>query len=895
MTMRLNMAAFADCIGKIAEQGNISRPEAEAVLQDVANRVDVLRRKGAADPITQAAAEKAQQALTKAKQVKIDAIRNATKRDTWLAPILSGKVDDAIHKIRAKLYWAPGTDPKDNIQTFWRGLQSQLSSKLYANLRKEGLLEAARNPDFMRNIAREMWKINAGVASEAASKDPARRIAEITAPIAEYIKKRQNAEGALIADAKDFVAHTSHDPYLMRRGGRAGDKPPTADQAYQVWRNFIMPRLSDKTFEDVEVRPGETDAQAKDRFLRGAFEALVTGVRKTQSGDGSGYVKPQFEGSYNIARKLSEGRVLFFRDADGWSDYMSQYGKQRNFYSLMNDTVASGTRRIALMKFLGTNPENNFSQIIDRIGEHFRSQDMDGTVKFNNDLKGNLIQPSVYEVMGRLDGSANIPVNNLAATIGRTIRAFYRMVYLGGVSLTHAASLISTFPTEAAHHGIGVFERFNALGKALVPDWMKAEDRAGVLADLGAYGDGASRAAFDGFDHGMNLPGVMAQAEHYFHTAVGIDYLFGHSRAGFREMLAHNLGRQMEKPLEALEPHLRNLLGSYGIRQSEWDLLRAGDPLRTEDGKSYLTPSTALQLDGDKVAAHLQGAGALLADAKPEDALRAVEDYRQDLADRLMMYFEDGADHAVIKQGVRESALLKGSVRPGTWQDEVLSSFMMFKSWPLAMMHQAIGREFYQGLSTRDTALGIGAIVGLSTIAGYIRMSARDAFYGDQQRLPKSPGDAAKIALAALAQGGGLGILGDMLFGEMNRFGVSNASSIGGPVATDVAQLAKIFYEWEGSIGSDKAKDVWPELVRFGINHVPYGNLFYLKGSLDYMAWFHIYEAMHPGWWTRTNRQMQKEQGRSMLGYSPGAPVPYGVPPLYVSSGNRSAGLFGAH
>jgi hypothetical protein len=38
--------------------------------------------------------------------------------------------------------------------------------------------------------------------------------------------------------------------------------------------------------------------------------------------------------------------------------------------------------------------------------------------------------------------------------------------------------------------------------------------------------------------------------------------------------------------------------------------------------------------------------------------------------------------------------------------------------------------------------------------------------------------------------------------------------------------------------------------VRFGIGHVPFGNLIYLKGALDYLL---IYEAISPGWWERTN------------------------------------------
>lgn len=52
-------------------------------------------------------------------------------------------------------------------------------------------------------------------------------------------------------------------------------------------------------------------------------------------------------------------------------------------------------------------------------------------------------------------------------------------------------------------------------------------------------------------------------------------------------------------------------------------------------------------------------------------------------------------------------------------------------------------------------------------------------------------------------------------------------------------------------------------------------NLIYLKGALDYLLWYHLFEAASPGWWQRTNRRLEKEQGRTMVGYNPGRPIPY--------------------
>lgn len=894
--MKLNLGAFADCVGKISVRSGLTPQQSEVVIQRLADRAEKMRNKGVEDPFNAAAQEQAEKAAQKARAAKIDVIRNLEKRKAILDPILAGKITDAAPTLRGKLYWQPGADPKANIQSFWRGLNSKMMSLMWATLQKEGLIKAATNDEFFPHIAEEYWKISSDEPSSKPSNDPARRIAEIFAPIANHMKDRLNAEGAVIADAKDFAGHTVHDAFLLRRGGRGAGKTPTVDEAFARWRDAILPRLNhDKTFDELELRPGETEAQARDRFLRGTFEALVTGIRKTAPGKTMGdYVPLQFEGPSNIARKVSEGRVLFFKDAASWSDYMKLYGKPQNFFSLMTDTVGMGARRVALMHFLGTNPEANFDRILDKIGEHFRS-DVDGVNKFQQDVNGGLLQPNLHNVMSHLDGSANLPVNQLYSTIGKTIRAFYRMVYLGGVGLTHAASVVGTFPSEARHHGIGIFSAFGALGKALIPNAMKSEERLAAASDWAAYADGASRAAFNAFDHGWNLPGVVAQADHWFHAATGINYLFSHVRDGMKEMLSHNMGRQMDKEYGALEPHLRQLLNAYGVDEPAWDLLRNTDPLKVDDGKVYLTPRHAMEMNAGGVEALLRSQGKIAANATPETVDTAVAAYRQNVADGMMMYLEDASDHAVVKGGAREQAMLKGGIRPGTWQDEVLSSVMMFKTWPIAMLHQAVGREIYQSLSKKDAVYGMGMIIALSTLGGYLRMTARDAFYGTEFRKPKDLTEASKIGLAALAQGGGLGIFGDMLFGEVNRFGASNMSSFGGPVATDMSQLFHIYNEWASHLGTPTEKDVWPELTRFAINHVPGGNLFYLKGSLDYMAWYHIFEAMHPGWWARTNARMEKDQGRSMQGYSPGGTVPYGIPGVYLNDRGRTTGLFGAH
>jgi hypothetical protein len=158
-------------------------------------------------------------------------------------------------------------------------------------------------------------------------------------------------------------------------------------------------------------------------------------------------------------------------------------------------------------------------------------------------------------------------------------------------------------------------------------------------------------------------------------------------------------------------------------------------------------------------------------------------------------------------------------------------------------------------------------------------MMVRDATNGNPIRDPRDP----KTLMAALAQGGGVGLLGDFMFGETNRMGGGLIDTLAGPVLGDLGALAKIFYKVRDDtygIGGDAHhgkgtySDIWADIAHFTKGHIPFANLIGLKGALDYLLWNHIFEAISPGYWERTNRRQLKEQGRAKWGYTPGAGVP---------------------
>lgn len=878
--MKLKREAFGECIAEVAAKAGVDEDAAFGILQTVADHGERMRAAGKPNPFNAAAEDIAAKAKESAAQDRADALRNLVVRNNILADIRSGGGIGAAEQELRSLLHGTNKGGRESVQAAWRGHSDRWTGVLSAKLRQLGLEHAAISGDLDKEVSEALWAMNAKTDIPSAVSKPARDIAAAIKPMLDLAKDRLNAAGAHIGDATDFVSHTSHDPVKMRRAAGAGE---SVDSAFKAWWDFTKPNLAEKTFEDVLPREGESPIDAQNRFGRSVYEALVSGVHMTQKGlDGvdpaaDARVPPSYEGGHNIARSISQQRVLFWKDGAAWNSYAERFGRSQTLTQGVMNSLDRGGRDLALMETFGTNPAGNLQMVIRKVQEEYRG-DLDGLAAFRKKV------PGLENVMGRLDGSLNIPHNEQAAAINANFRTWESVADLGGVGITHFASIWPTVTSELAHHGVGRLETVGRLIEALTTGKGDAE-RQEILGDLGAYAGGLNRDIQSKWQADTPIPGKVSGMANTFMKYTGIHYVFDRTQAAVRELLSSQLGRSAGTAFGELNANLQMILGKYGLGEKEWDLLRASPDMPTSQGRTYMTPSVAYKTDPAAIEALLRSRGELAEDAPDDMVQRGVQHFQWGLADKLSAYYSDAAAHSVVTAGVKERAFILGSSRPGSFTGELLRYLAQFKMWPLAALDQVLGREIYMSTSKGQAAFNIGTMIALSTAGGYMRMAINDAARGHPQRNPMDP----RTLMAALAQGGGIGIVGDFLFGESNRMGTGPLATLAGPVLTDVGSLYGIFNRFrEDSSNPDpdeRAKaiqHVWPDLLRFGVSHVPFANLVYLKGALDYMLLYHMYEAASPGWWNRTSARVEKETGRTMAGYTPGGGIPYGVPGLYL-------------
>jgi hypothetical protein len=111
--------------------------------------------------------------------------------------------------------------------------------------------------------------------------------------------------------------------------------------------------------------------------------------------------------------------------------------------------------------------------------------------------------------------------------------------------------------------------------------------------------------------------------------------------------------------------------------------------------------------------------------------------------------------------------------------------------------------------------------------------------------------------MAAMTQGGGLGIYGDFMFGESNRFGGGLWSTALGPAAGAVNDVYDLYQ------CAKSGDDPSAQALRVAMSNTPFLNLFYTRTALDYLLLYRLQEAMNPGYLRRMQRRVEQDNSQT--------------------------------
>ena len=758
-------------------------------------------------------------------------------------------------------------DGMNSVDARQQGIMSKYAGELLAALHKEKLEKLFLSKELEPQIFKAMFDGDDFDINVAGGKE-AKRIAEIIQITQKRMLKRKNQQGAMIAELKNYAVRQSHDPILLRAGAKTDAE---LEAARTSWVEYMLrPDVLDpKTFENKPpTRMGAP--YTNEEFLRDIWNNLVSGqhdkVDALRGDDGQIDSLDSFTGPANLAKKLSQSRIIHFKDGAAAHAYFKTYSRMSLSDAVMN-AISHDAQSIGLMEKFGTNPKAMFDRVLDDLKDVNRANAnrIDQIVKKEGRLKNQFKE---------LDGTtrargAGRPVIFGAdfAGIAAGWRMLQNMSKLGMATITSFSDIASKASFINTRTDRGIFTSYARAFSDIFRNYSSQDQkRLAFLLNVGV--DGYNGDVFARFGANDSGPGMMAKAHNIFFRLNGMNYWNNAQKVGLAKMLAADLATYADQSFASLPNATLFNLQRYGINETEWNLMRQMD-LEAVDGNKYMTSSGVDALPDSAISqAALAKANQTRKRKLKQPTQAMIDKYRDDLATKIATYLTDSADTAIPTPGAKERAFMNFGQERGTVLGEAIRAIMQLKGFPITYVMKGMSGQYYTkkqlaGMNPNDKRFSSSGLVGLAqmmvgaTMMGYLSVQLKEIIKGKEPLDVFSDETALNTELLtkAMLQGGGMGIYGDFLFGEYNKYGQTLSQSLLGPTFGSIDDIARIY----NNVLSGDVDAITKNATRFAISNTPGYNLFYTKTALDYLFIYGLMEHSNPGYLRRMEKRMQRD------------------------------------
>lgn len=751
---------------------------------------------------------------------------------------------------------------QNSVDARQQAIMTKYAGELVAALRREKLDTLFKSGELDEKIYEAMFDPDTFNVKQAGGIE-AKRIAEIIQITQKRLLKRKNRLGAMVGELKNYVVRQTHDPILLRDGARTDEQ---FKQARAKWVAYMMQDgvLDAKTFQN---KPPTKDGQpySNEDFLGDIWDNLVSGnhqkVSALRGDDGKVDSLESFTGPANLAKKLSQSRVIHFKSGKAAYEYSKTYSRQSLAESVVNG-VTHDAQAIGLMEVFGTNPEAMFNRIINDLQ---KDPSMVGVDKVRRR------QGRLTNQFKEIDGStrargAGLPIAFGAdfAGIAAGWRMLQNMAKLGMATIS-SFSDISTkahFINTRTERGIfgSYAEAFSDIFRGYNSDEQK---ELAYLLSVGVESFlGDVHARFGANDSG---PGAIAKAHQMFFRINGMNWWNNAQKVGLARMMSADLARFAGKSFNEIGDRTRLNLERYGITEADWDVMRSME-MKAVDGRDYITPS-GIDTVPDSVieAAALVKINATRKRPLKKATATMVQKYRDDLSTKISTYLTDSADTAIPTPGAKERAFMNQGTARGTIAGEALRAIGQLKGFPITMVMKGMSGQYQVskqlGGSTKSGIYGLAQMMVGTTMMGYLSLTLKDILKGKEplEAFSVENGLNAEVLTKAFVQGGGAGIYGDFLFGEYNKYGQTLTQNLLGPTFGSIDDIARIYGNVLEAVQTGDTDPLVKNATRFAVSNTPGLNLFYTKTALDYLFIYGLMEKTNPGYLRRMERRMEKD------------------------------------
>lgn len=719
-----------------------------------------------------------------------------------------------------------------SVGTQMKALDQAYFGRIIAQMEEDPALYHA----FVHNTLAKEFYIEMGEIKEdgnpgASGSKIAQRMAEIVDQVTKEMNVRLNEAGALVYNLPGYVVRQTHDMFKIRKAGE------TKAQARVAWKNFIRPLLDDElTYLGAD----------KEKFLNMVFDDLYSGVTGIMGVEGVGV------GHRAISDRWATERVLHFKNAESAWLYNTKFGTHDIKQQIMVD-IANRARSIALMENFGPNPEATVLNVIRKTKEWAREQENAA------ELVDSIDDHALMAYFHQLTGVNDIPNNPNLARMSGNVRAVAQMAKMGGVALTNLFTDTAFMHPEMAFHGIS---HLDTLGKQLTMFAKNTKDEQRTLRLMGVGLDGLLGNALSRYSATGPISGPLNKFQKKFFEINFSNFVTDTVKSAAGELLSSNLGQHAHLPWDKLPMELTRGLHLYDIGAKEWDLMRsvAYDHPSGNWGK-MITADQFARLTDEQIATLHTGDSKLT----PQKLIKL----RNTLETKLRTYISDRIDYSSPTPGHAERALATFDSKAGTGLGEAIRMLMLFKSFPITVANKVLKREIYGrgamnikqwAMNDHQGKFNLATLIAMATAAGYLGMTIRDALRG---RTPRELITDGKINFDVLSdaavQGGGLGIMGEMITRDYGHGIGSFLEGAAGPIFGQLDKVAEL------KTKAMEGDPIASQLGKLALDNTPLLNLFYTRPILNYFVLWNLQEMMNPGSLEKTEEAIEANNNQTFF------------------------------
>jgi hypothetical protein len=490
----------------------------------------------------------------------------------------------------------------------------------------KGALGIWTDNNLMKDVARERF-------GEDTGNSVAKQIATELGKMYDDLRVRFNAAGGDIGDlGDDFGFNTIWE----------GDK--LKDAGMQQWLDDALKNIDRSKYVDIDGNPLTND-QIKE-MISYSFESITTdGLNKLNVGE-------VVQGGGKVTNRMSQARVLHWKNADAWLEMQQKYGALP-FVDLIDSHIDTMAKNIALVEKFGSNPNRAFEILAQE------AKRIDGA----NGIKTNVLTDGIRRATTMYDVFANREMNHgieALNSFGVAYRAWNVSTMLGSALLA-SLSDIAPMIKLARMHNLSVAKLMGNLAGELNPFNPKDRELSfsmGIAVDeiTSSLGRFAAEDLTSVYDRASQVARISNTASSTIMRASLLNAWTRATKAAWSKTLMNKYANlPKEKNWGQLDAEDQGFLKAVGLDERTWEIMSLAEPMKDGAGNPLMTTQSILNIPDDKLLAAMDndvkelvdGIDAQIKELNDRNALddqrianrmQKVDDIKRQLSQHLLDY-----------------------------------------------------------------------------------------------------------------------------------------------------------------------------------------------------------------------------------------------------------------